>query len=110
MSTHFRTKYSRDRLLPVIDGNPDFLDTRMAELLNSFQSYNIHTFREGEHLPNIAKRYHGTTTTYWIIASYNGVIHPLDIEPGTILRIPRLQDIDQYLNLVNSRIGETVTI
>ena len=110
MSTHLKLKYTRASLIPVENGVPDVLNSQYTGLIEAIQSYENHTYKRGEHLPNIAKRYHGTTTTYWIIAAYNGIIHPLDLEPGTVIRIPSLQDIDQYLNLVSSRVGQLVEL
>lgn len=47
-----------------------------------------HTFSAGERLDTLAARFFGDDGYMWVIALANGIAMPLDISPGTKLRIP----------------------
>ena len=44
-------------------------------------------------LDSLAMKYYGSSLWWWVIASANSIIDPLDIEAGTILRIPPIESI-----------------
>ena len=48
----------------------------------------IHTVMEGETLQNISFKYYADSGRWGDIASINGIIDPLDINPGDVLEIP----------------------
>lgn len=51
--------------------------------------YTLYTARQGDTLESIAARLLGTTERYWELADLNPQIKfPLDIDVGTVLRIP----------------------
>jgi hypothetical protein len=52
----------------------------------------------------IANTYYGQPQYAWIIAMGNGIIDPLVIKPGTILRIPDLYTLYQYDNPLYQRV------
>mgnify|MGYP003487327083 CR=1 FL=1 len=47
--------------------------------------------RSGETLDRIAATHYGDPTQWRVIATANGIIDPLDLEPGRVLSIPRLR-------------------
>lgn len=52
-------------------------------------NYNLYTVREGETLEVIATRVLGNPLRYWEIADLNPQVKfPLDLEVGTLLRLP----------------------
>jgi nucleoid-associated protein YgaU len=51
--------------------------------------YTLYTVRQGDTMESIAARLLGTTERYWELADLNPQIKfPLDIDVGTVLRIP----------------------
>jgi|DEB0MinimDraft_6_1074348.scaffolds.fasta_scaffold62950_2 nucleoid-associated protein YgaU len=52
-------------------------------------NYTLYTVREGDTFESISARILGTTERFWELADMNPQIKfPLDIEVGTVLRIP----------------------
>lgn len=56
-------------------------------------------FREGDRLDLIAAREYGDGLDWWIIAAASGIGWWLQVNPGTIIRIPDLQTIKSRFNL-----------
>jgi hypothetical protein len=56
-----------------------------------FLSFFTHTYVSGERLDQIAHRYYRRPSMWWYILDYNPEISdPLNIAPGTLLRIPNV--------------------
>ncbi|HRT64762.1 MAG TPA: hypothetical protein P5540_08020 [Candidatus Hydrogenedentes bacterium] len=53
----------------------------------------FHTVTDGERLDIIARRYFGDAKLWWIICDYNDLFLPLDLDPGTVLRIPSVEHV-----------------
>lgn len=54
-------------------------------------SYYTHTYIQGERLDQISDMYYQTPERWWLIAEYNPEVSDfLNIEPGTLLRIPNV--------------------
>ncbi len=53
----------------------------------------FHTVTDGERLDIIAHRYLGDAKLWWIICDYNDLFLPLDLDPGTLLRIPSVEHV-----------------
>lgn len=47
-----------------------------------------HTVLEGETLQNISFKYYSDSGRWGDIATYNGIVDPLDLEAGMVLQIP----------------------
>jgi len=43
---------------------------------------------DGERADLIAWRYFGRPELWWVVCDYNDLFWPLDLEPGTVLRLP----------------------
>ena len=56
-----------------------------------------HRVIEGDRLDLLAHRLLGDARLWWIIADYNDIFWPLDIEPGTALRIPSHQHVQMNI-------------
>lgn len=52
----------------------------------------VHRVRTGETLDRIASTYYGQATRWRAVAEANGILDPLDLPPGTVLIIPRLEE------------------
>jgi len=50
--------------------------------------YNVHTLVSGERLDYLAGRFYGDSSLWWVIAAASGIGYALQVQPGTILRIP----------------------
>lgn len=51
----------------------------------------FHTVVDGDRLDLIAHRYLGEARLWWIIADYNDLFFPLELEIGAVLRIPSIE-------------------
>lgn len=49
----------------------------------------FHTVVAGETLEQLAHRYLGSSAAWWVMADANPTVFPLDLPPGTRLRVPR---------------------
>ena len=75
----------------------DALDPRATRLLASIKNFTPYRWRKGDKIFNVAYRFHGTTSTAWIILGVNPVTSTFDLIPGLPIRIPDFADIMQYL-------------
>lgn len=48
----------------------------------------LHTLVAGEGIEYLADRYLGSSELWWQIADANPLVHPLDLQPGTVIAIP----------------------
>ena len=48
----------------------------------------FHTVVEGDRVDHLAARHLGQADLRWVICDYNGIFFPLELEVGTVLRIP----------------------
>lgn len=114
-STNANVKYFKSRLLKTQIVNKvlriDIFNYKFsAGLRQSIKNYQQHRFKDDEHLPNISYQYYGTTSLWWIISRFNGITHPLEIDPGTIIRIPNLQEVNDYISEVRSNTGNIIKL
>ncbi len=75
------------------DGDGESLGTRQRIDATPRYDDRFHTVTEGERLDIIAHRYLGDAKLWWIICDYNDLFFPLDLEPGTVLRIPSVEHV-----------------
>jgi hypothetical protein len=45
----------------------------------------------------LAHRYLGRADLWWIICDYNAIFFPLELEPGSVLRIPSVEHVNMRL-------------
>ncbi len=57
----------------------------------------FHTVAAGERIDLIAHRYLGNAHLWWIIADYNDLFFPLELETGTVLRIPSVEHVQMRI-------------
>lgn len=55
--------------------------------------HQVHRVQSGETLDRIAARYYGDSTRWRTLAGANAIADPLSLRPGSLLSIPRLEDI-----------------
>lgn len=70
---------------------------RALDGIAPFTSFQVADSNEGR-LDIISDKVYGTPDLWWVIALYNGIIHPLaEIETGTYLRIPSRPSVEYAL-------------
>lgn len=81
----------------------NFFDNKLRFLEGSYTS-EIFSVNDIVHLPNLTANYYSTTSLWWVIARFNGVIFPhSEIERGKQLYIPNLQELTKSLNKANNK-------
>jgi nucleoid-associated protein YgaU len=69
--------------------DPDRKTATRAPINYSQKQFSLYTVKAGDTLENIASRRLGSQRRYWEIADINPQIKfPIDLQPGTVLRIP----------------------
>ena len=84
-----RSRYAATILYASGDG--DFLGTRPPLESKPRPGDRFHTVVEGDRVDLLAQRYLGQADQWWIICDYNDIFFPLELTPGTILRIPSVE-------------------
>lgn len=115
MATFSNRKYDITNIMKIYyDENgiiSNIFDPKFVKLIKKITLYKEHEYNDIITLENISYKYYRTTSLYPIITLYNGIIHPLTIENGTILKIPVLKNINSIFteNIKKNR-GTTVVI
>jgi nucleoid-associated protein YgaU len=90
-----RSRYAAAILYASGDG--DFLGTRPPLESKPRPDDRFHTVVEGDRVDLLAQRYLGQADLWWIICDYNDIFFPLELTPGTILRIPSAEHVSMRL-------------
>lgn len=88
----------------------DPLSPRIHEIINGITSWQIHPYKAGERLTTIANFYHGTTSTWWIILMFNGLVSTMELQPGMLLKIPSLSQFREARQRTATVVPTIVTI
>lgn len=81
-----RSRYAASVLFR--DRQGDFLGTRPRLDVTPRQDDQFHTVVDGDRIDLIAWRYLGDAALWWVVCDYNDLFWPLDLELGTVLRMP----------------------
>lgn len=75
------------------------------------QQYTV-THVDTANAPGLAHAIYGDKGYWWILCLFNGILDPIsEIAPGTVLRLPSMVDINNFLTSQESTIvNTTVTI
>ncbi len=71
-----------------VDGTDEFIGVRQRIDTSPELDDIFHTVQEGDRIDLLAYRYLGDPTLWWVICDYNYIFFPLDLELGSVLRIP----------------------
>jgi nucleoid-associated protein YgaU len=79
------------------DSTGEYLGRR--ERIDTTPKYDdrLHTVVEGDRIDLLAHRYLGDARLWWIICDYNDIFFPLELQPGTDLRIPSIENIQMRI-------------
>lgn len=80
------SRYARSILYK--DGVEEFIGTRHKIVATEKPDDRFYTSIDGDRLDILANRFLGRSDLWWIICDYNDIFFPLELEPGTVLRIP----------------------
>ncbi|MCE5314001.1 MAG: hypothetical protein ABFD49_07000 [Armatimonadota bacterium] len=76
-----------------VDGSDEFIGVR--ECIDTARQTDdvFHTVIEGDRIDLLACKYLGQSELWWIICDYNDIFFPLELEAGTVLRIPSVEHV-----------------
>lgn len=72
------------------DGVEEFLGARASLDMSPRPDDRFHTVEEGDRLDLLAARYLGKAELWWVLADWNEIAWPFDLESGQAIRIPSL--------------------
>jgi len=78
-------------------GAEEFLGIRVPGDAAPRPDDRFHTVVDGDRLDLLAHRYLGKTDLWWIICDYNDIFFPMELEPGSVLRIPSVEHVNMRL-------------
>jgi hypothetical protein len=90
-----RSRYAASNLYTSAEG--DFLGVRPSINTNPRPDDRFHKVLEGDRVDLLAHRYLGHADLWWIICDYNDIFSPLELEPGSVLRIPSVEHAQMHL-------------
>lgn len=80
-----------------VDGDQEFIGTRQRIDTSPRPDDVFHTVVEGDRIDLIAYRYLGRAELWWIICDYSDFFFPLELELGTVLRIPSAEHVEMQM-------------
>jgi hypothetical protein len=60
-------------------------------------SYTVKILKEGERLDTLAGSMYGDAGYWWVLAAASGIGWGLQVPPGTVIYIPNLSEVLQYV-------------
>lgn len=90
--------FSRYERVPVLDfgkmyGTSYAHSVIRAAIKNGTLNFKQIILHERERLDHIAGRHYGNGRYYWVIAAASDIGWALQVPPGTVIRIPALEDV-----------------
>lgn len=79
-----------DRAIRHRDGAHQFHGLRRPIQLPTRPDDRYHVVSTGDRVDRLAHQYLGDATLWWLICDLNDIAFPLDLQPGTRLRIPSM--------------------
>lgn len=115
ISTASAPKYWQSTFLPTIvtgDGERviDVLSERFIELLESITVTTPYTVVEGDKITTVCHQFYGTTSLYYLILYYNGLLFWDEVRPGDVIHIPSLGQINAFFGRNRQQIEQRVVI
>ena len=77
----------------IRDGRGEALGSRRPIATPLRHDDRFHTVIAGDRIDLLAWRYLGDARLWWIIADYNDLFFPLELEPGAVLRVPSMEQV-----------------
>lgn len=86
-----------DQTTGAVDFYIDMLDHKLWAAISRISKFTTMRYDGTQHITTISYAAYGKTGYWDVIMHYNGFIHPLEIEPGILIKIPDLGELDQIL-------------
>lgn len=81
----------------------NFFDNRLSFLEDTYTSL-VYDVENPQHLPNLSVNNYRTSSLWWVIARFNGLIFPhSEIFRGKQLYLPDLQELSRALNKTTNK-------
>ena len=80
-----------------VDSSEEFIGTRQRIDTTPQPDDVFYTVIEGDRIDLIAYRYLGRADLWWIVCDYNDIFFPLDLVPGTVLRLPSVELLEMRI-------------
>jgi hypothetical protein len=85
-------------------------DSKLDFLNNSFDCTYL-VLEKDAFLPNLSVKYYGTSSLWWVIARFNGIVYPYSqVKAGVGIYIPKLNQLMPYLNQQGISSSREVTL
>lgn len=89
------SRYAGSILIRDADG--DTFGTRQRIDTTPRYDDRFHTVIDGDRIDLIAHRYLGDARLWWIVADYNDLFFPLELETGAVLRLPSVEHVQMRI-------------
>lgn len=113
-TTYYNAQYARGNLISFVTVNGvkqiNIFDPRILKAVLQIQSYQTYTYSDGDKIVNISYQAYATTSLWWVILMYNGLIHPYEIPIGYLLKIPDMSELVANITPAINSIGQVVSI
>jgi hypothetical protein len=80
-----------------VDGGEEFIGARQRIDTTPQPDDVFHTVVEGDRVDLIAYRYLGRADLWWVVCDYNDIFFPLELEAGTVLRLPSVEHVEMRI-------------
>lgn len=114
LSTASAPRYWETTFLPVVSlpdgGVPDILSDRIVDLLDSITISTPYTIREGDKITTICFEFYQTTSLYYLLLYYNGLLFWDELQPGDVIQIPNLEQINDFFGRNRQQIGQRISV
>ena len=110
ISTSANPKFWISNLIPIEQGSVDFLSDNLKDLIETVSSSTPYIVKEGDNLASISYQFYNTTSLYYLILNFNGLIFWSDIKAGDVLQIPNLLEINSFFGRNKQQIGRQIRI
>ena len=81
----------------IRDAGGEILGTRQRIDTTPRYDDRFHTVIDGDRIDLIVHRYLGDARLWWIVADYNDIFFPLELETGSVLRIPSVEHVQMRI-------------
>lgn len=113
-STFYNSQFSRGNLISftTVEGEVviNLFDPLLNKAMSQIKNYQVYSYSEIDKIVNISYQAYGTTSLWWAILLFSGLIHPYEIPSGYVLKIPDLSDLISAVTPIVNKIGQVVTL
>lgn len=113
------SKFDLSNTYPKIVSNNEFvLDLNQGDFrfFNQWmtnqvtQSYSVRV-QERNRLDLVSFNTYGTVELWWLIGQFNGIVKFTDVQPGMLLNIPSLTQLESYMQTIRTvKNGQSIAI